>query len=167
MAERNLAKGETPTEGEAMLRPAAREDLPALAALELLCFSDPWSEEGLGAHLSAESGETAVAVLGGRAVGYLAMTLIPPEAEVCRVAVDPACRRMGIGRRLLTNFFDRHPETESVFLEVRESNLAARGLYGALGFAAVGSRRRYYTNPTEDAVVMKWERGKDLADPCI
>lgn len=141
------------------LRFATLEDLPALLRLETLCFSDPWSEEGLASQLSAESGETVVALLDGNAVGYLAMTLIPPEAEVCRVAVDPICRRMGIGRRLLSDFFERHPETESVFLEVRESNLAARGLYGALGFAKVGSRRRYYTNPTEDAVVMKWERG--------
>ena len=153
--------------GALLLRPAAREDLPALRRLEALCFSDPWSEEGLASQLSAESGETVVAQMDGETVGYLAMTLIPPEAEVCRVAVDPHRRRLGLGRRLLTDYFRRHPETECVFLEVRESNLAARGLYTALGFAEVGCRRRYYTNPTEDAVVMKWERGEDLADSCI
>ena len=149
-----MAKGETPTEGEVMLRPAAREDLPALAALELLCFSDPWSEEGLASQLCAESGETAVAVLGGRVVGYLAMTLIPPEAEICRVAVDPACRRMGIGRRLLSDFFERHPETESVFLEVRESNLPAQNCYARAGFVPVGRRKNYYELPKEDALLM-------------
>ena len=136
------------------LRFATLEDLPALLRLETLCFSDPWSEEGLASQLHAESGETVVALLDGNAVGYLAMTLIPPEAEVCRVAVDPICRRMGIGRRLLSDFFERHPETESVFLEVRESNLPAQNCYARAGFVPVGRRKNYYELPKEDALLM-------------
>ena len=168
----SLAEGNALAEGgalggEAVLRPAWAEELPRLLEIEGLCFSDPWTEGAFASHFASASGETSVLTLGGRVAGYLAMTLIPPEAEVCRVAVHPSFRRQGIGKRLLSDFFCRHEEVKTVFLEVRQGNLAAQGLYASLGFDPVGRRPRYYENPTEDAVVMKWERGKDLADSCI
>jgi ribosomal-protein-alanine N-acetyltransferase len=72
------------------------------------------------------------------------------EIEILNIAVAPAFRRRGIAKALL----DGLPKAE-VFLEVRESNAAARGLYQAVGFREVGLRRGYYQNPSEGAVVMR------------
>jgi [ribosomal protein S18]-alanine N-acetyltransferase len=72
------------------------------------------------------------------------------EIEVLNLAVQPTFRRRGVAKALL----GRLPKGD-VFLEVRESNLAARGLYQAAGFHEVGLRRGYYQNPPEGAIVMR------------
>jgi ribosomal-protein-alanine acetyltransferase len=94
-----------------------------------------------------------VAEEGGSLAGFLVWRhTTPDEIEILNLAVVPAFRRRGIAKALL----DGLPKAE-VFLEVRESNLAARGLYKAAGFHEVGLRRRYYQNPPEGAVVMRMQ----------
>lgn len=87
--------------------------------------------------------------------GFLASRQIAPaEREILFIAVDPACRRRGIAKRLLHNELDgRHGEW---FLEVRESNLAAIRLYETLGFQTAGRREDYYLDPPEPAIVMRF-----------
>ncbi len=78
----------------------------------------------------------------------------PGEREILFIAVDPAYRRRGIAKRLL-----EHELTASRgewFLEVRESNLAARRLYESLGFQIAGRRENYYPDPPESAIVMRF-----------
>jgi [ribosomal protein S18]-alanine N-acetyltransferase len=69
--------------------------------------------------------------------------------------VAPSARRIGVGKRLLERLLDGARETHStsVFLEVRESNVAARTLYEKLGFRETGRRKSYYASPLEDAVL--------------
>lgn len=141
-----------------ILRRATEADAPLLAELERRSFSDPWREETLASHLAGEWGRGLIAEADGVAVGYFLGQVLPPEGEVFRVAALPEYRRQGVGRSLLSLFLEEEIEMSLCFLEVREGNLAARGLYEALGFRQVGLRRRYYKNPTEDAWVMKWER---------
>jgi ribosomal-protein-alanine N-acetyltransferase len=74
----------------------------------------------------------------------------PDEIEILNLAVDPARRRMGVATALLLAL----PKA-SVFLEVRESNVAARRFYAQSGFAALGVRPRYYHDPVEGAIVMR------------
>jgi ribosomal-protein-alanine N-acetyltransferase len=78
----------------------------------------------------------------------------PGEREIFYLATQPAFRRRGIAvalvRRFLTNW------TGAVFLEVRESNHAARKLYQLAGFQEVGRREAYYESPPETAIVMKF-----------
>ena len=83
------------------------------------------------------------------------------EGEIADVAVLPAAKRRGIARALLERMSAELAEegVHALFLEVRESNTAARALYSALGFAEVGRRPAYYRHPSEDALLLR----RDLA----
>jgi [ribosomal protein S18]-alanine N-acetyltransferase len=88
-------------------------------------------------------------------LGFLIACQLAPEWELENIVVEPAARRQGAGKRLLKALLDTAQETnsESVFLEVRESNLAGRALYEQLGFREIGRRKSYYKSPLEDAVL--------------
>jgi ribosomal-protein-alanine N-acetyltransferase len=77
----------------------------------------------------------------------------PDEVEILNLAVAPACRRQGVAKALLGAL----PKAD-IFLEVRESNQAARGLYRAAGFCEAGLRPGYYKNPSEGAIVMRLQK---------
>jgi [ribosomal protein S18]-alanine N-acetyltransferase len=81
-------------------------------------------------------------------------TLAPGECEVLNLVVAPEFRRRGIARQLLAPLVSQ-PDI-AVFLEVRESNQAARFFYKSMGFKEVNARQEYYTSPVESAIVMKF-----------
>jgi ribosomal-protein-alanine acetyltransferase len=87
--------------------------------------------------------------------GFLIARHLAPDWELENIVVAPAVRRMGIGMQLLDTLLvqARQNDSASIFLEVRESNTAARRLYEKLAFRENGRRRAYYTNPSEDAVL--------------
>jgi ribosomal-protein-alanine acetyltransferase len=91
----------------------------------------------------------------GTPVGFLVTRLVEREWELENLVVSPACRGQGVGSRLLDALFERVRATngKAIFLEVRESNGAARRLYERGGFRESGRRRRYYSDPVEDAVL--------------
>jgi ribosomal-protein-alanine N-acetyltransferase len=96
-----------------------------------------------------------VAVSDGVAAGFLvARTLTPGEYEILNLAVDPEFRRHGIARSLLGAFLKGIQG--DVYLEVRESNRAALNLYRSMGFEEVIIRKKYYENPCEDGIVLKF-----------
>ena len=80
------------------------------------------------------------------------------DAEVIRIAVDPNMRRNGIGRSILNSMLKetQNRNVENVFLEVRSGNTAARALYEGAGFVSEGIRKGYYSDPVEDAVIMRF-----------
>lgn len=92
-------------------------------------------------------------------VGWGGMWCVADEAEIASVCVDPAYRRLGGGTKLLQTLLRqaRLSGAQNVYLEVRASNQAAQGLYRCAGFECIGLRKRYYTNPLEDAVLMRCE----------
>jgi ribosomal-protein-alanine acetyltransferase len=91
-----------------------------------------------------------------RILGFLIANQIGPEWELENVVVAPASRRKGLATRLLTALLTQvETKSERVFLEVRESNQAARALYARLGFEERGRRKLYYANPAEDAVLYR------------
>lgn len=139
------------------IRRAERADVPALASIERRCFSDPWTEAGI---LESIQSETAFAVVAENAegeLGYLMARLSGEEGEILNLAVLPGYRRQGVGRRLLEHglAFLVGRGVREAYLEVRESNLAARDLYLGFGFRPVGVRPHYYRNPAEDALVLR------------
>ena len=128
----------------------------ALAALERACFSHPWSEQALRDELDNPHAVFFVAVGEDGAVrGYVGMHHILDEADITNVAVFPAARRQGVGRALIQAVADYAAEQAlvRVTLEVRASNAAAIALYEGFGFVQDGRRPRFYSDPTEDALL--------------
>ena len=130
-------------------------DLPRCAAIEATA-PDPWTEPQLAEELASDFGRLFVACRDGQIAGLAVFQLAAGEASLNALTVDPAARRQGAGRALLTGALAalRAEGAQSCFLEVRAGNAAARALYESVGFAAAGVRRGFYRDPTEDGVVM-------------
>jgi len=91
-------------------------------------------------------------------VGFIVGRQVEGEWEIENIAVTGSARRCGLGSRLVGEFLDlvRSRGGKTVFLEVRESNRAARSLYEKWAFLEVGRRKMYYQNPAQDALVLKF-----------
>lgn len=141
------------------IRPARETDAAALRAVEVQCFSDPWSVAGFR---EAMAGPLSLGLIAesrrGEIAGYLFARVVADEAEILNLAVAPARRRSGIGRELLARALADLAArgARTVFLEVRASNDGAMALYQSQGFRPLGRRRAYYRRPVEDAMV--WGR---------
>ena len=130
--------------------------LPAIAALERQCFSDPWSVEMLRPELPDDSHDFLLAVEGDTLIGYVGLMTVLDEGYLSNIAVTPERRRQGIAETLLKALLVRARARKLAFvtLEVRAGNTPAQTLYRKLGFTEVGVRRGYYEHPREDAVLM-------------
>ena len=132
-----------------------REHLAEVAALERLCFSEPWSETALELLLT----ETAVGFVcldGTRVLAYGGMLWAPDEGQITNVVVHPDARRRGCAKAILAAFdtLAREHHSEQIALEVRASIHAAIALYEGDGYKTVGKRKNFYRAPREDALIM-------------
>jgi len=129
--------------------------LDAVAALETVCFSAPWTREGLAEELRNPQAHFLVAEADGSAVGYIGVQEICGEGYVTNVAVLPQYRRQGIGERLMREAVSGAKDRGCDFLslEVRVSNEAAIRLYERLGLHMMGRRKNFYRDPAEDAYI--------------
>ena len=132
-----------------------KTDLEAIAALEREAFVHPWTSEAL-ALLCGEMATGVVVMDGTRAVAYGGMMCVAGEGQITNVATSPAYRRRGLGAAVLSALIEEAKARGlcEISLEARESNLPAIALYEKFGFRVMGKRPRFYTNPTETALVM-------------
>jgi ribosomal-protein-alanine N-acetyltransferase len=139
------------------IRKYAPADASAMSALAKLApESAQWSPESY--QQGAEAGQTIlVAEEGGEICGFLVSRWVASEGEILNMAVAPVSRRKGVASQLLGDALEeaRRRHVERIYLEVRESNGAAILFYETHGFARSGRRANYYSNPTEDAVLME------------
>ena len=136
---------------------ATPEDAAAIAALETLTFSAPYTEKSVRDMLSSTIHPSFVVRDGGELLGYLLGQMIVPEGELLRIAVRPSARRRGVGRALIEAFL-AHLQANGCtvcFLDVREHNAPAQALYSSYGFTPLDRRKGYYHLPTEDAIIMQ------------
>ena len=140
------------------------DDVAQVAMLEAEIFSDPWSEKDIFSYVCTSGGMCYSAISDGRVVAYILGRVIAPEGEVYRIATRPGYRRRGIAYRLLDYAVkcERGRGLETLFLEVREGNIPARNLYHSYGFIEMGVRKNYYSNPTENAIVMTKANKADM-----
>jgi ribosomal-protein-alanine N-acetyltransferase len=142
-----------------ILRPALVDDVAEVAAMERRCYADPWPAAAFTSLPENPSVFFAVARSGvdGQLSGYVVAWHVMDEAELANLAVEPAARRRGVGSLLLDHMIDDAAGRGAarLFLEVRESNDAARRLYASRGFEEVGRRTKYYRSPDEDALILR------------
>jgi [ribosomal protein S18]-alanine N-acetyltransferase len=138
------------------LRPMSRADLDAVLAIEVRAFMQPWSRPFFEKELAAPQAGCTVAVEDDVLVGYSVRWRIADEVHLLNVAVHPAQRGLGVGRRLVEAVVAEGRATGArvAYLEVRAGNVAARRLYRDLGFQDLGLRRGYY-GVGQDAIVME------------
>jgi ribosomal-protein-alanine N-acetyltransferase len=131
-------------------------DVPAVAALEASSFSTPWHPDTFLRLLERPGAELWVTEEDDDVVAYAVLWCILDEGELANIAVPPEARGRGVGGGMLDHLLEvaRDRGVRRLFLEVRESNAAARGLYETRGFREVGRRRAYYEKPREDARVL-------------
>jgi len=147
-------------------RPFTAGDIPRVAQIERSIFSDPWSAAAFAEALRQPHVRSLVLEDGeGGVIGYGLGSIVGDEAEILNLAIDPARRRRGAGRRLLDALLAllRAEGAGRFYLEVRRSNAAAIGLYEAAGFRPMGVRPAYYTRPREDALTMILEPASPTA----
>jgi ribosomal-protein-alanine N-acetyltransferase len=140
------------------LRPCTLVDAPAMAALEAKATDFPWSmrlyQDSLaGTHqgYALESND--------HLLGHAVIMTVLDEAEILNIVIDPQHQNQGLGTQLLQHVLQQLASNgcQRVFLEVRESNLAARTLYKKQGFSDSGLRKNYYPTASgrEHAILME------------
>lgn len=132
-------------------------DAPAIT--EILRDSNEaarWPPESYARLAGLPGGVFLVCEANSQPVGFVAARQAADEAEILNIAVHRDFRRKGVASALLLAALDEFPRSAvvNVFLELRESNLAARALYERHGFVPSGRRKDYYHSPTEDALCM-------------
>jgi ribosomal-protein-alanine N-acetyltransferase len=145
------------------IAPMRRRDLREVLAIEGRVYPRPWSRDlFLGELDLAHSRAYVVARRGHAIVGYAGIMVVADEAHVTTIGVDPSVQREGIGMRLMLALARAALArgVNALTLEVRLSNTAAQHLYRRFGFSPVGTRRGYYQDNGEDAVIM-WAREVD------
>lgn len=132
-------------------------DLEEVLAIEKKSFADPWSRRLFRETLSfPHSVNFVIRGPEGALLGYINFYIIAQEAHMLNLAIHPAWRKKGFATRLLTHSIEhlKHQNAMHFFLDVREGNRDAIGLYRKFGFEIIGKRKRYYVETNEDALVM-------------
>ena len=145
------------------LRTMTAADVPAVAAIERVSYSTPWSEKIFVDELRQDSRVYVVADDDGEVAGYGGLFLIGEEGHVTTMAVAPDHQGAGVGTRILLHLVEAGLSAgmRHMTLEVRPSNEAAQALYRKFGLETVGRRKDYY--PDEDALIM-WANHMDTPE---
>lgn len=160
----------TKTGLELEMVPALSSDLDRIVAIEQTSFRTPWTRLMFEAELIGNPfGHLLVARRPfspdgtGEIWGYICYWVVFEELRFLNVAVIESGRRQGIGRQMVDYAIQDgiQNRTSRALLEVRTSNDLAINMYKGLGFQAYGRRKSYYTNPSEDAILME----RMLLDP--
>ncbi|MBQ2277730.1 MAG: ribosomal protein S18-alanine N-acetyltransferase [Clostridia bacterium] len=132
--------------------------LPVILEIENEAFTCPWSEKSFAEAFEAQNITVYAAVAeDGSIAGFSCLMWYADEGEILNIAVRESARKNGVGGQLMNAMLTEGAAdgVRTFFLEVRESNTAARRLYEKNGFEILGVRKRYYSKPVEDAVIMR------------
>lgn len=142
-----------------ILRSYQPEDLQACLKVEEACFKD--EQTSFSGFVDMSISHILVAEKGCCVCGYVIFSVVGDESEIFQVAVSPACQKEGVGLKLMQEVVKELDlkSVKQLFLEVRESNRAARGLYSRLGLEEYSVRKAYYSSkvgqPKEDGILYR------------
>ena len=143
------------------IRRMVLDDVDAVHSIEKQTFPNPWSKQSFVGEVEDNKKAFYLVAINEKkeVVAYAGLWKIVDEGHITNIAVRPDSRGMGIGKKIIQKLMIIGEEEglEAFTLEVRESNKIAINLYLSLGFLNAGSRKNYYANPKEDAVIM-WRR---------
>ncbi|HXX80970.1 MAG TPA: ribosomal protein S18-alanine N-acetyltransferase [Thermodesulfovibrionales bacterium] len=144
---------------QVFIRDMTEEDIQSVLTIEKMSFSFPWTESSFFNEVRKPRSFAKVALLNDEIAGYLCAECVLDEAHILDLAVHPDYRRMGIATALVEQILEELKEKACrfLYLEVRASNYLAKRLYQGFGFRIVGTRKKYYVSPIEDAVIMMRE----------
>ena len=134
-----------------------RVDVAQVEAIEQEIFSIPWSEKSFIDACETKENVYIVCKDNGKVLGYCGMWTVLGEGNITNMAVAKEYRRQGIAKLLMSEMERISIEENGVdvfFLEVRQSNENAKKLYEKMGYKPIGTRKRFYEKPVEDAIVM-------------
>lgn len=139
-----------------VIEEATAEDSNIIYEIGCQCFPDAWREETIKNDLAGAHSQYFVAKINGEIVGYGCFWFVADEAQLVNIGVYPSFRRKGIAeeiiKRGILEAVSRHMQT--MFLEVRVSNLAAQKLYWKYNFKVVSVRKDVYELPKENGYIM-------------
>jgi len=133
------------------------KDIENILEIEKRSFVAPWTRGMFKEAIFSPISTNFVMEGDGHLLGYIMLYSVADEAHILNLATHPDQRRKGNASRLIRYTLDycAGRGVSDFFLEVRESNHAAKDLYGKYGFKVIGRRRKYYTETNEDALVMQ------------
>ncbi len=138
-----------------IVRPAQPDDAAALAEISGASMTSAWSAKDFSDAMESSLAVCLTALVDDEIAGYVVMYHAADEGEIPSVAVSSSHRKKGVGHALMTELFTRARTLAltRLFLEVRRSNTAAIALYESHGFLVAGTRKNFYTDPVEDALI--------------
>lgn len=138
------------------VRSITENDIKAVAMIEAEVFSDAWTSKSILETMQQKQAFILVAEKENQIWGYCIVYYVLDEGEIARIAVNPVCRRQGVGRNILEAVREACLEkgVTRLLLDVRESNQTAREFYTDFGFQEDGIRKNFYEMPKEHAVLM-------------
>ena len=139
-----------------MIRRAVKSDIPGIIEIEKVSFSDPWDNQLFLDAIDPKDKYLMVADLGGKIEGYIVLEKVLDEGHITNLAVGEKHRKKGVAAGLVNHVLDlaKGLGIKEIFLEVRESNEAAKKLYSKFGFREIGRRKGYYPKANEAALVL-------------
>jgi len=139
-----------------VIRRATKQDIPKIVEIEKVSFSDPWDKQLFLDAIDSESKYLMVAEHGGEIEGYIVLEKVLDEGHITDLAVGGKYRKKGVASELVNDALAlaRGMDIKEIFLEVRETNEAAKKLYSKFGFREIGRRKGYYPKANEDALVL-------------
>lgn len=139
------------------VRTMTKEDIDQVVKIEEESFALPWSVKSFEESLELKYAKFFVAFMDDVVAGYVGTYHIGDEIDITNIAVASAFRRKGVASELMKAVvaYGQNLMVECINLEVRISNVSARGLYAKYDFEELGVRKNFYSKPTEDGLIMR------------
>lgn len=131
-------------------------DIDRFAEIDQKCFTVPWSRKAFEDEFKNSIAVYFAARNDNECIGYAGFWNVSGEGDITNVAVVEEHRRSGVGSMLIEAVLEKAKQLniDIMTLEVRQSNYKAQGLYKKYGFEVIGTRKRYYSDNNEDALIM-------------